>query len=341
MAEEGSERELEEFLAGTGVFGGEPQQETEGEEVIHDVPAGTEPPQVEAAPPPPPPPSEGDEEVVEEAEQGEPHIVWATKKYGEDTDRWAKAMFDQERFIGQLQTEKQQSEEIAQQAIEYAQQVEAQTQASSSMAMPMSAAEEAWVEQSAANPAAYAYQAARQGNVQLYNAVLEQVALENPSVAAQVGTQVQMALQAEMQQLQAQQAAAVQNGAPQGNLQTDLEGSFQRVGVNVKQYGEPMWQKVDELGQYHPYTLAMLGGNQVERDLAVQAVYDLVRQGQTTTRRVGDETREDQIKREGELRRDAASVVTGSPHHSPPQESPLMEGMMAEWKRRGQWPEEE
>ena len=73
----------------------------------------------------------------------------------------------------------------------------------------------------------------------------------------------------------------------------------------------------------------------------LQAVYDLVRTGQTTTQRVADTEREAQIEREGELRREAASVVTGSPHVEPAKESPLMEGMVEEWKRRGQWRDEE
>jgi hypothetical protein len=351
-AEEGSERELEEFLAGTGVFGGERQEAEETGEVVHDEPPGFEPPPDDTAPTPPAsaPPAPGadveEKEVEEDGEQeGEPHLVWARKKYGTDPEAWAKAAFNQEKFITQLNADKRQAEEIAQNAIEYAQQVEASAQSQASSGLPLSASEEAWVEQSAANPTAYAYQAARSGNMQLYQAVIENISIENPMMAGQVAAQVNMALQEEQRQAEAQAAehrAAAQNGgAPGGDFNGDLQSSFQRLGINVQQYGEAMWTKFDELGEYHPYTLAVLGGDPIQRDLAVSAVYDLVRQGQATTRRVGDETREEQIRREGELRRGAASIVTGSPHVEPQKESPLMEGMMEEWRRRGQWVDEE
>ena len=113
---------------------------------------------------------EGEGEV-----EGDPHIVWATKKYGTDPDRWAKAAFDQERFISALAQDKKQAEEAAMQAYAYAQQVEANAQ-SGPGGMPMSAQQEAWVEQSLSNPVGYAYQAAMSGDAQLYNAVIERVA---------------------------------------------------------------------------------------------------------------------------------------------------------------------
>lgn len=139
--------------------------------------------------------------------------------------------------------------------------------------------------------------------------------------------------------MEAEQAARQPNGAGQ-DFNTDLSQSFQRLGVDVHKYGEAMWTKFEELGEYHPYTLAVLGGDAIQRDLAVSAVYDLVRTGQTSTRRIANDEREAQIQREGELRRNAAGVVTGSPHVEPVKESPLMEGMLAEWKRRGQWPDD-
>jgi hypothetical protein len=188
-----------------------------------------------------------------------------------------EAAYDQERFISTISAEKKQAEVIAQNAIEYAQQVEMQAQAQTSMAMPLSASEEAWVEESAANPAAYAYQAARVGNVQLYNAVIENVAMENPAMAAQIGTQVNMSLQQEM--AEAQQAAPQQNGdhrtspptsnSPSGGSASTSSSTAMRCG----EFG---------LGQYHPYTLAVMGGDPMQRDLAVSAVYDLIRQGQAT-----------------------------------------------------------
>src|SRR5262245_38947779 len=202
MSEAGSERELEEFLAGALSFKNEEAEpETEPEEVVHDERPGFEPPPEDDAPTPPPSPAAdvkeeavGEEKPEEEAEeQDEPHVAWATKKYGTDPTRWAKAAYDQERFISQLAADKKQAEETAREAIAYAQQVEAS--ASTSTGMPLSAAEEEWVDQAVmTNPAAYAYQAARGGNVQLYNAVIERVAMDNPGHAASIGTSVQMAL---------------------------------------------------------------------------------------------------------------------------------------------------
>jgi hypothetical protein len=346
MAVDG-ERELEDFLAGTGALslGETPEPpapaEEETEEVVHDERPGHEPAPEDGAERPAPSPGVEQKKPAEEEtpeqegeEQGEPHVVWATKKYGTDPDRWAKAAYEQEQFIGRLAAEKKQAEEAAQQAIDYAQTVQAE--ASANTGMPLSAQEEAWIDQAMGNPAAYAYQAARSGNVQLYNGVIERVAEDNPSLAANIGTQVQLALNDELRQAE-QARAAQQNGAPQQDFTAEMGGSFQRLGINVQQYGEAMWTKIEELGEYHPYTLAILGGDQIQRDLAVSAVYDLVRTGQTTTRRVADTEREEQIRREGELRRDAAGVVTGAPHVSTPKQSPFFDAMEAEWRRRGQW----
>lgn len=347
MSVEG-ERELEEFLA--GALSGKPEAEAPPEpaveeEVVHDEPPGHEPPVEDVTPTPPTSPAEGEkppseEEATEEPSEDDEHVVWATKKYGKDTSQWAKGMHMQEQHISRLATEKQEAEDIARQAIEYAQQVEAQAQSQVQSSLPLSASEEQWVENSMANPAAAAYQAARSGNVQLYNAVLEAVAETDPGTAGQIGAQVQFALQEEMRRAESERAAHAQAAQP-GDFNTELGQSFQRVGVDVQKYGQAMWEKLEELGEYHKYTLAILGGDALQRDLAVSAVYDLIRQGETTTRRVVDSEREAQIAREGELRRDAASVVTGSPHAVPAQESPLLAAMTEEWKRRGQWSDEE
>jgi hypothetical protein len=347
-AEEGSERELEEFLAGTGVLsaGTEPPPVPTGdEEVVHDERPGVEPPVEDETPTPPPSPSPdsvqetpGEEKPEEEEqEQGEPHVVWATKKYGTDPTRWAKAAYDQERFISQLAADKKQAEETAAQAIEYARQVESST--SSHTGMPMSSAEEQWVEEAMSNPTGYAYQAARNGNVQLFHAVIGRLAEENPGMAANVSAQVQMQIQQEINEAKAQRAAA-QNGAQGVDFNTEMGMSFQRLGIDVSRYGQPMWEKIEELGEYHPYALAILGGDPIQRDLALSAVYDLVRAGQTTTRRVADTEREEQIRREGELRRNAAGVVTGAPHTPPAKQSPCFDAMEEEWRRRGQWHDE-
>jgi len=350
MPEEGSERELEEFLAGTGALSftdsSEPPTPTGDEEVVHDERPGYEAPPDDGAETPPPSPetktpeAPGEEKPEEEQEeQGEPHVVWATKKYGTDPTRWAKAAYDQERFISQLAGDKKQAEETAREAIEYARSIEANANASTSAGMPMSAQEEAWVEEAMVNPAAYAYQAARSGNVNLYHAVINRVAEMDANMAVSVGTSVQMALQDEQRRMEADRMAA-QNGAGAPDFNTEMGASFQRLGINVQQYGQPMWEKIEELGEYHPYALAILGGDPIQRDLALQAVYDLVRAGTTTTQRVADTQREEQIRREGELRREAAGVVTGAPHTPPAKQSPFFDAMEAEWRRRGQWTDE-
>jgi hypothetical protein len=348
------ERELEDFLAGSGALSLDeteeqpPAEETEQEEVVHDAPPGQQPhvtlPGEKPSPPSPTEEKPTEEETEEEeTEEGEPHVVWATKKYGNDPEKWARAAYEQEQFIGRIATEKKNAEEMAQQAIAYAQRVEAEAQGAASSAMPMSAAEEQWVEESMANPAAYAFQAASQGNGQLYNAVLERVAMENPAMAANIGTQVQMALNQELARADAERQAhiAAQQNGGMGDFNTEMGQSFQRLGINVQSHGQAMWEKVDELGEYHPYTLAILGGDPVQRDLALQAVYDLVRAGQTTTRRVADTEREEQIRREGELRRNAAGVVTGAPHVPPAKQAPFLDAMEQEWRRRGQWTDDE
>jgi hypothetical protein len=351
MAGVDGERELEEFLAGALSGKAEPTPPAEPEtveepEVVRDERPGVEPLPDDGAPAPSSSPDEAPaaeaeevpaEEPTEEEGEGDPNVEWATKKFGAEPEKWARAAYEREQHISRLSAEKQQAEQVARQAIEYAQQMEASAQATTTASMPISAAEEEWVEQSMVNPAAAAYQAARAGNVQLYNAVIERVAEDNPGVAAQIGTQVNLALNDEARRLHEERnAAAVQNGQP--DLNADLGQSFQRLQIDVQKYGPSMWEKIDELGEYHPYTLAILGGDPFQRDLAVQAVYDLVRVSSTTTRRVADSEREEQIRREGELRREAAGVVTGSPHVAPQKEDPLFAGMEEEWRRRGQWP---
>lgn len=346
------ERELEEFLS--GALSGkvetpaQPEPETvEEHEVVHDEGPQYRPLPEDGAPVPPssplPPPSAETGEVEAEAEaetetedEGDPNVSWATKKFGDDPANWARAAYEREQHISRLGDEKRRAEQAAFEAINYAREMEAQAQSNMNMGMPMSSAEEAWVDQAMANPVGYAYQAARQGNVQLYNAIIERIAEESPGMAVQIGMQVQSSLREEQAQLQAQ--AAEHNGSNnlQGDFAAQMGASFQRVGIDVQEYGPKMWEMIETLGDYHPYTTAILGGDQMQRDLAVQAVYDLVRQGRTTTRQVPSD-HDAQIQREGELRREAAGVVTGSPHVAPPKEDSFMAGMEAEWRRRGQW----
>lgn len=356
MAGVEGERELEEFIGESGVLRPDDQPVIVPPESEEETtpPSSPEPDEVvrDDGPRYRPLPDEEDhppaaEETLEEETPPDPeeddpentHVSWAQKKYGEDTDRWARGLYEQEQMISRLGAEKRHAEEVATEAIKYARQVEASAQ-SGPMGMPLSASEEMWVEQNMANPSGAAYQAARAGNVQLYRAVIERVAEDNPQMAADIGTQVQLALAEEARQYQAQQqqqAAAAQQNGGQGNFQAEMAQSFQDLGIDVSRYGPAMNEKVAELGEYHPYTLAILGGDRVQRNLALQAIYDLVRQGSVVTRRVTDQSREDQIRREGELRREAASVVTGSPHVAAPKQSDFFSAMEDEWRRRGQW----
>jgi len=352
-----SERELAEQLQNE-LFSGQPRSVGEALAAAEEVPEPPveTPPEPPAEPPlvvtdePEQPAPEGDTEEGQEpgevaAEPGEelepeepegdteddPNVVWAKKRYGDDTAKWAKGAREQDQHISRLTNEKREAEQLAVQWYEYAQQAEAAAQSAQTQAMPMSASEEAWVEQALANPYGYARQAAMQGNVNLFNAVLARVAEENPGMAASIGSQVQMEMQ--------QYVAAQDNGQMQAPppLDQTLGASFHRLGIDLAEAGPPMMAKVQELGEYHPYVQAMLHGDDPQRDLAVQAVYDLVREGQFTKRRVRDEDKEATIRREAELRREAAGVVTGSPHVPPPQTNPLMDAMEEEWKARGQW----
>jgi hypothetical protein len=102
-----------------------------------------------------------------------------------------------------------------------------------------------------------------------------------------------------------------------------------------------MSAKVAELGEHHPYVQTILEGDPNARDIALMAVYDLVRSTAMSTRKVRSEERENQIKHEAELRRQAAGVVTGGPHaQEQPAQSGFMSAMEDEWKARGQWSDE-
>jgi hypothetical protein len=310
----------------------EAPEEEQGPEVVDEYvqpepPAPEEQPEVPQAP--------GEEEAVEELEEeDDENVVWAKKKYGDDPSKWAQAARAQEQHISRIAGEKKEAEELAAQWYEYAQSIEQQTQQQQQMGMPLSSQEEMWIEQAVSNPYGYARQAALQGNVPLYQAVLTRLAEDNPGLAAQVGAQVQI----EMQQM----AQAEQNGVPQQTLAESLGESIQRLGIDLQVYGEPMSAKVGDLGEYHPYVQAIMEGDPRERDLALMAVYDLVRTGSLTTRKVRSAEREEQIKQEAELRRQAAGVVTGGPTPGPkPEQSPFLAAMEQEWKDRRQWAEEE
>ena len=218
-----------------------------------------------------------------------------------------------ETHISRLTDEKHASDELAAQWYEYAQQQ--QQQQNMTGALPLSAQEEQWIENSLANPIEFARQAAFNGKVQLYNGVMERVAMENPSLAAQIGAQVQIELQQYVQQ-------AEQQAQPQQQpLEQTLAHSLNRLGIDFEREGPKMSQKIGELGQYHPYVNAILNGNDSERDLALQAVHDLTRATTFSSRQV---ERQKAVQQEEELRREASVVQTGG-MQPPPQraESPF------------------
>jgi len=303
-------------------------------EVVRD-----EPPQRDDTPEPPPerdtpegqpegeiaatPDGEPDEEVIDA------DTAWATKRYGDDPNQWAKAARMQEQHISRLTNEKHASDELANDWFQYAQQQEQQARQFSGQ-MPLSAQEEQWVESAMANPMEAARQAAFNGRVQLYQGVIARVAEENPQFAAQIGTQVQMELQAWANQQAAQ-------APPPPSLEQSLGQSFQRLGIDLGQVGPRMLEKVRELGEYHPYVQAILSGNDGERDLAVQAVHDLTRASTFSSRQV---QRQENIDKEQELRREAMVVQTGgmAPPAPPPPPSQFQQAMEEEWKRSGAWP---
>ena len=293
--------------------------------------APEEPTEVEA-------PEEEEQEPEEEIE--DENVVWATKKYGDDPAKWAQAARHQEQHISRLAAEKKEAEELAAEWYEYAQGLRA--------AGPDAAADgDAAVGRRGGVgragrgriPTRHAMQAAMQGNFNLYNGVIARVAEENPMMAAQIGAQVQR----EMEQLAMQQQQQ-QNGQqmPQPTLAEAMGESIQRLGIDLAAYGDADGREGrPNSGEYHPYVQTILEGEPGARDIALMAVYDLVRSTAMSTRKVRSEERENQIKHEAELRRQAAGVVTGGPR-SPeaPQRSPFMDAMEQEWKARGQWSEE-
>jgi len=351
-----SERELEDYFAnevfsqqprsvGEALAAADEQQETPSEEeqqiappedqplVVEDTPVQPTPPDEEEIPAPEAAP-EGEEELVLDGEEDDENVVWARKKYGDDTTKWAQAARAQEQHISRLAAEKKEAEELAGEWYEYAQGIQAQAQQQTQMGMPLSAQEENWVEQSIANPLQAARAAAQQGNFNLYNGVIARLAEDNPLMAAQIGTQIQL----EMEQLAAQEAAPQQ----QPSLAEAMGVSIQRLGIDLDTYGEPMSAKIAELGEYDPYVQAILTGDQMAREMALRAVYDLVRSTAMSTRKVRSEERDEQIRHEAELRRQAAGVVTGGPQvqGGPPQD-PFMAAMEQELRDRGQWRDEQ
>jgi hypothetical protein len=358
-----SEKELADYLA-ESVYSGQPRSVGEAlaaadaaTEPAEELPEAPDEPTPVAAPPvvvedvpydrdtepdvldaelPPEPVTEPEVEDIDEDTETDENVVWATKKYGDDPAKWAQAARHQEQHISRLASEKKEAEELASQWYEYAQAAEADAAQQQQVGMPLSAGEEQWVEQAMANPMQYAMQAAGSNNFPLYQAVIARVAEENPMLAANIGAQVQRAMEA--------QAYAEQNGGqqlPQPTLAESLGGSIQRLGIDLDTYGEPMSAKIGELGEYHPYVQTILEGEPGARDIALMAVYDLVRSTAMSTRKVRSEERENQIKHEAELRRQAAGVVTGGPRASEvPQKSGFMSAMEQEWRARGQWSDE-
>jgi hypothetical protein len=354
-----SERQLEDWFADE-VFSGQPRSvgealaaadeqqappETPAEQEQEIAPPADQPLVVTDEPTQPAPELEevpdapipvGDVEEIEEElpEEGDDeNVVWAKKKYGDDPTQWARAARAQEQHISRLAAEKKEAEELAGEWYEYAQGIQQEAQQQTQMGMPLSAQEENWIEQAIANPLQSARAAAQQGNVNLYNGVIGRIAEENPLMAGQIDSQIRL----EMQQLAAQQAAP----EPQPSLADAMGQSIQRLGIDLATYGEPMSAKIAELGEYDPYVQAILNGDQMAREMALRAVYDLVRSTAMSTRKVRSEERDEQIRHEAELRRQAAGVVTGGPQsQTAPAPDPFMAAMEQELRDRGQWRDE-
>jgi len=358
-----SERELAQYFADE-VFSGKPRSVGEAladeappepealPEADTPSPEGEPPVVIQDAPPdaalPEQPPAEGDTgegqpegeiapeegaEPVEEELEEDDNVVWAKRKYGFETidPRIAKIMRDQEQHISRQAAYTKELEQFGQQMYEREQQQLQQPQAQ----MPLSAQEEQWIEQSLQNPMEYARQAVWNGNFSLYHGILNRVSEEHgPVIAGQIAGQVQGELaQAAQMEREAQQQ---QNGAPP--MEQAFYASFDRLGLEPERAIAALTEQVNDLPEYDSYRQALIGPDDRQRDLAIRALYERSRSGALTKRRVRDEQRAEQIKREGELRREAAGVVQGSPHVPPAKEdSPFMQAMEAEWRARGQW----
>jgi len=350
-----SEREFAAELEGkmSALLGGTPRSPGEAVRVTDQIPEADtpeiEPQVVEDAPPAAPEtpapqipeaPEEGEEPTPSEEDEdyvGE-GLAWAKRKYGDEVtlEQLANVAHNQEQALSRQGAKVREAEQLGYQWYEYSQNLERQL-SQQPTGMPMSASEEQWVENAMTNPLAAAAQAKGTGNEALYQAVIARVAQENPLAAGQIASQVEMAFM-EQQRQAAYAAATQQNGQ---SAETMIDASVKRLGIDLQAYGQPMMAKIGELGEYHPYTQAILYGSDQERDLAFQAVYDLVREGRVTRRVVRDSEREAQIAKEGELRRQAAGVLTGTPNRrTPPPTSPFMAAMTEEWRRAGQWHDE-
>jgi hypothetical protein len=306
----------------------------DGEVTVVDAPVQPEvdtPPGQEPAPVAAEPGAEPESEDAEEDIAADDLVVRAEKRFGEDRDTWAKVLLDQDQMISRQGNTNKELEEWGQGWLEYAQALEAQTQQAQAQ-MPRSAAEEEWIEASVSDPLGYARAAAFNGNIGLFQDVLRHTA-ENvdPLVASQIGSRVQIEM--------AQYVQEGEQAAQPPPLDQELYQSFSRLQLDPEQAIAAITPQIANMNQYHPYRIAILAGDEQQRDLAVQALWDLAGAGgHVTTRR--DDARSARIKREGELRRETAGVVTGSPHTPPPTQSPFMDAMEAEWKQRGQWSDE-
>src|SRR5262245_23199705 len=298
-----SERELAEDLQ-SELFSGAPRSVSEAVEAadepitVEDAPPDTRW-DTEEAPKPPPvaaePEVEPDVEDTEEDTEEDENVVWAQKRFEETLPpRIAKILRDQDQMISRQGSQTKEAQDLAVHYYEESQALQEQMQQQHQMGMPLSSQEEEWIERAAmTNPLQAARDAAYQNNVPLFNALINRVAEDNAGFAGNIAAQVQM----EMAQY-AQQQQYAQQAQPE-DFQQSLGQTFQRLGIDLAKYGEPMQDKVQELGKHHAFVQAILEGDDQMRELGVQAVYDLVREGRVTKRRIRDESREEQLKREG------------------------------------------
>ena len=201
-----------------------------------------------------------------EGHRGRPprtRLVWAKKKYGDEHGEVGQAACDQEQHISRSPPRRRRPRNWRASGTSTPSRSSSRQQQTQ---MGCRSQRRRSSGSSSRSPTRCSPRAGRAaGNVNLYNGVIARIAEENPLLAAQIGTQVQMELQS--------LAAAGAGRAAGAAREQALSASSAASASTSRRKGETMSEKIAELGEYHPYVQAILGGDDGQRDIAIQAVY--------------------------------------------------------------------
>ena len=169
-------------------------------------------------------------------------VDWAKRKYGADVtlEKVARVAFEQEQLVSRLGSKAKENEGLAAEWYQYAQSLEAQLQRAPT-GMPMSSAEEQWVEKLDLEPGA----GRDPGEDVRQRSVVPRG--DQPDRAG--GPRRRRSGRLLCRDGRAEQAARPARAVPQnGETRESLVGaSVARLGIDLARYGQPMMQKIGEL----------------------------------------------------------------------------------------------